>query len=490
ESVDVVIIGGGVVGTAVARAFSRYAVEVVLLEREADLAWGTTRANSGIVHSGYHCKPGSLKARYCVEGNRMMPKVAEELGVPFKMNGSLTVAFTPEEAEVLRAWEEHGRQNGVPGLELVDGATARRWEPALADGVECALHAPTAGIISPYELALAQAENAQANGVDIRVLSPALNLARLPGGRLEVATPSGTLSARLVVNAAGLSSAEFARQVGDEAIRLAPRRGEEYLLDRAYGGLVSKTIFPTATGYSKGILVIPTVEGNLMLGPTDVPGAAAGELFTTAEGYEEIMQAVRRLVPGVPGPAGVIASFAGLRASSVTGDFRLGPSQACPGVIHAAGIDSPGLTAAPAIAEEVVRLAGQAGLGLTAKAGYDPFRPAPRCFRDLDEAERAALAAADPAWRRIVCRCELVTEAEIVGAIRRGARTLDGIKLRTRAGMGRCQGGFCTPKVLGILARELGVPLTSLTKRGPGSELLVADLAQRGGDAGVECPAV
>lgn len=487
---DVVIIGGGVVGTAIARAFSRYHLDVVLLEREADLAWGTTRANSGIVHSGYHCHPGSLKARYCVAGAAMMPKVAAELGVPFKRNGSLTVAFTPEEADVLQTWYEHGRQNGVPGLALVDGATARGWEPAVAEGLLAALHAPTAGIVSPYELALAQAENAQANGVEILTLSPALGLTRRPDGRLEVATPSGACVARLVINAAGLGSAEVARLAGDDTFHLRPRRGEEYLLDRAYGGLVTRTIFPTATGYSKGILVIPTVEGNLMLGPTDVPGATAADLATTAEGYEEILQATRQLVPGVPGPAAVIASFGGVRASSETGDFLLGVSPACAGLIQVAGIDSPGLTAAPALAEAVVHLAREAGLALTPKVDYDPVRPAPLHFRDLDDARRATLAATDPAWRHIVCRCELVTEAEIVDAIRRGARTLDGVKLRTRAGMGRCQSGFCTPKVLAILARELGQPYTALTKRGPGSELLVADLAGRGGEPDVESPAV
>lgn len=478
---DAVIIGGGVVGTAIARAFSRFRLDVVLLEREFELAWGTTKANSGIVHSGCHNTPGTAKARLCVRGNRLLAGLAAELHVPFRRNGSLIVAFTPEEAAVLDEWYAHGRANGVPRMRLITGRTARKLEPALSPEVLRALEAPTAGVVSPYELAFALAENAAANGVEIATASP-VEAVRRAGGRLEVTTPRETFRARLVVNAAGLGAEEVARLAGDESVRLQPRRGEEYLLDKAYGGLVTRTIFPTASGYSKGILVIPTVEGNLMLGPTDIPGARAGDLFTTAEGYSEIMAAGRRLVPSLPGPGAVIASFAGLRATSATGDFVIGPSRACPGLLHAAGIDSPGLTAAPAIAEEIVAHARAAGLRLWQKREWTPGRPAPVRLRELDDEARARLAEADPAYRRVVCRCELVTEAEVVDAIRRGARTLDGVKLRTRAGMGRCQGGFCSPKVLAILARELGLPYTALTKRGPGSEIVVGDLAERGGE--------
>ncbi|MGE5553122.1 MAG: NAD(P)/FAD-dependent oxidoreductase [Betaproteobacteria bacterium] len=477
---DVVIIGGGIVGTAVARAFSRYQLDIVLLEKEPDLPWGATRANSGIVHSGYHNTPGTAKARLCARGNLLLRRLAPALQVPFRQNGSLTVAFTPEEAAKLDEWYAHGRANGVSGLRLVSGRAAARLEPNLALGVLRALHAPTAGVISPYELALALAETAAANGVEIRLSSPVEAL-RPAGERVEVATPAGCYCARLVVNAAGLGAEAVARMVGDETVRLKPRRGEEYILDKAYGGLVTRTIFPTALGYSKGILVIPTVEGNLMLGPTDAPGAGPEDLFTTAEGYAEIAAATRRLVPSLPGPGAVIASFAGLRATSVTNDFVLGSSPVCPRLLHAAGIDSPGLTAAPAIAEEMVAHARVAGLRLQKKRDWSKGRLAPVCFRELDDEARAKLAAADPAWRHVVCRCELVTEAQVVEAIRRGARTLDGVKLRTRAGMGRCQGGFCTTKVLAILSRELNLPYTALTKRGPGSEIVVEDLAGRGG---------
>lgn len=481
--VDVVVIGGGVVGTAVARAFSRYRLDVVLLEREPDLSWGATRANSGIVHSGYHNLPGTTKARLCVRGNRMLRRLAVQLGVPFRLNGSLTVAFTPEEAAVLAEWRAHGLANGVPGLRLVSGQVAARLEPELAPGVLCALHAPTAGIISPYELALALAENAAANGVAFRLGSPVEAL-RPAGDRLAVVTPDEAWHARVVVNAAGLAAGTIARLAGDASVSIVPRRGEEYILDKAYGGLVTRTIFPTAVGYSKGILVIPTVEGNLMLGPTDVPNSGPEDWFTTAEGYAEVLAATRRVVPGVPGQAAVIASFAGLRATSPTRDFLIGPSPVNPRLIHAAGIDSPGLTAAPAIAAEVVAHAAQSGLRLRRKKEWQGHRPAPVRFRDLDDEGRAALAAENPAHRCVVCRCELVTEAEIVDAVRRGATTLDGVKLRTRAGMGRCQGGFCTPKTMAVLSRELGLPYTSLTKRGPGSEIVVEDLAARGGEAG------
>lgn len=482
RQVDVVVVGGGVVGTAVARAFSRYRLEVVLLEKEPDLSWGTTRANSGIVHSGYHNYPGTAKARLCVRGNRLLRRLAGELGVPFRQNGSLTVAYTPEEAAKLEEWHAHGLVNRVPGLRLVSGRVAHRLEPNLAPGIVKALLAPTGGVISPYELALALAENAAANGVEIRCGAPVEAL-RQAGERLEVAAAGGSYLARLVVNAAGLQAGRIAQLAGDETVEIRPRRGEEFILDRIYGGLVTRTIFPTALGYSKGILVIPTVEGNLMLGPTDVPEAGPEDLFTSADGYSEILAATRRLVPSLPGPGAVIASFAGVRASSRSGDFVIGPSGVNPRLIHAAGIDSPGLTAAPAIAEEVLVHATAVGLKLSPKRGWQGRQAAPVRFRDLDDAARAALAAADPAYRHVVCRCELVTEAEIVDAIRRGARTLDGIKLRTRAGMGRCQGGFCTCKVMAILSRELGVPYTALTKRGPGSEIVVADLAERGGEA-------
>ncbi|MDI6870806.1 MAG: NAD(P)/FAD-dependent oxidoreductase [Bacillota bacterium] len=478
---DVVVIGGGVVGAATARAFSRYQVDVVLLEKEPDLPWGTTRANSGIVHSGHYDRPGTAKARLCVRGNRLLRRLAAELNVPYRQNGSLTVAFTPEEAAKLSEWYARGRANGVPRLRLISGRTAARLEPNLAKEVLRALHAPTAGVVSPYELALALVENAVTNGVELRLESPVEGL-RPAGKRLEVATPGESYFARLVVNAAGLGAEGVARMVGDETVALRPRRGEEYLLDKVYGSLVTRTIFPTAAGYSKGILVIPTAEGNLMLGPTDVPDSGFEDLFTTAEGYAAIAAATRRLVPSLPGPEAVIASFAGLRATSATGDFVIGPSPTCPQLIHAAGIDSPGLTAAPAIAEEILFHAQAAGLKLQKKREWRRGRPAPVRFRELDDKARAALAAADPAYRHVVCRCELVTEAEIVEAVRQGARTLDGVKLRTRAGMGRCQGGFCTTKVMAILARELDLPYTALTKRGLGSEIVVEDLARRGGE--------
>ena len=466
---DLAIIGAGVVGAAVARELARYDLRVVLLEREVEAAFGTSKANSGVVHAGFHSTPGTLKASLCVEGNAMFDDIAEELAVPFRRNGLLMVAMSADEVGVLREHFEQGWRNRVPGLRLLDADEARRLEPGLAPEVVAALYAPTGGVVCPYQLTFALVENAVANGVAFMAGSPVTSIHLRDGRIAAVETPDTIIEAAWVVNAAGLFADRIAAMAGDESFEIRPRKGEEYLLDRRVGGLVRSTIFPVPTAVSKGILVIPTVDGNIMVGPTAEDTHDRLDFATTRAGFEAVFAAARRMVPSVS-PRDIIASFAGLRAASSEDEFIIRPSRVVRGLVHAAGIESPGLTAAPAIARMVVEILREEGLvEMRARRAFNPVRQAPVRFAHLSRAEQASLIEMDPAFGRIVCRCETVTEAEVVDAIRRGARTVDGVKLRTRAGMGRCQGGFCMPRVMKIISRELGIPVEQVTKRGGGS---------------------
>ncbi|MGE5574095.1 MAG: NAD(P)/FAD-dependent oxidoreductase [Bacteroidota bacterium] len=468
---DVAVIGAGVIGAAIARELARYDLAVVLLEREMEPAFGTSKANSGVVHAGFHSAPGTLEASLCVEGNVMFDEIAAELSVPFKRNGSLMVAMSLEEVDVLREYLDRGRRNGVPGLRLLDAGEVHALEPGLSPDVVAALHAPTGGIVCPYQLTFALVENAVANGVRFMAGSPVTSLHVGNGRVTAVETAQATIiEAEWVVNAAGLFADQIAAMAGDESFEIRPRKGEEYLLDKRVGSLVRSTVFPVPTPVSKGILVIPTADGNIMVGPTAEDVSDRLDLATTRAGFEAVFAAARRMVPAVS-PRDVIASFAGLRAASSERDFIIRPSGVTRGMVHVAGIESPGLTAAPAIACMVVGILRDEGLEARARRGFNPIRPAPVRFSQLSRAEQARLVESDPSFGRIVCRCETVTEAEVLDAIRRGARTVDGVKLRTRAGMGRCQGGFCMPRVMRILSRELGVPLEAITKRGPSSPI-------------------
>ncbi|MDI7246071.1 MAG: NAD(P)/FAD-dependent oxidoreductase [Bacillota bacterium] len=465
---DVAIIGAGVVGAAIARELARYDLRVVLIEREVEAAFGTSKANSGVVHAGFHSTPGTLKASLCVQGNAMFDDIAGELSVPFRRNGSLMVAMSTDEVGVLREHFEQGRRNGVPGLRLLDADEARKSEPGLAPEVVAALYAPTGGVVCPFQLTFALVENAVANGGAFMAGSPVTSIHLRDGRVAAVETPEAIIETAWVVNAAGLFADRIAAMAGDESFEIRPRKGEEYLLDKRVGSLVRSTVFPVPTAVSKGILVIPTVDGNIMVGPTAEDTRDRLDLTTTRAGFEAVFAAARRMVPSVS-PRDIIASFAGLRAACSEDDFIIRPSRVARGLVHVAGIESPGLTAAPAIARMVAEILREEGLKMRARRAFNPVRPAPVRFAHLSRAQQARLVASDPAFGRIVCRCETVTEAEVVDAIRRGARTVDGVKLRTRAGMGRCQGGFCLPRVMKILSRELGIPVEHVTKRGPGS---------------------
>ena len=461
-SYDVIIIGGGVVGCAVARELSRSRAEVLLIDKECEVGFGTSKANSGIIHAGHHADPATVKGRLEWRGNQAWDDLAEDLGFGFERIGELTVAFDDDDLRTLSELEEQGRAKGVTGLERWDAERVRREEPALSHDIVGALHAPSAGVVNPYEACFSLAENAVQNGVQLALDQAVLGIDVRDDG-FEVRTERGTYEGRYLVNAAGLFADEIARMVGIDDLEIRARTGEEYLLDKRLRGYVTRLIFPSPTPTSKGVLVIPTYDGTLMVGPT-AHWSEKDDLATSAEGASEVFEKVRRLAPGIS-ERDCIAEFAGLRAVASGEDFVLGAS-AVPGFIQAAGIQSPGLTAAPALAEEIVAELVAQGLTLEPDPDFDPRIPVPTRFAEADPERQAQLAERDPRFARMVCRCEWVTEGEVVEAIERGARTLDGLKFRTRAGMGRCQGGFCTWRCMELLEEVAGLPIEDVTKRG------------------------
>ncbi|MGI6652304.1 MAG: NAD(P)/FAD-dependent oxidoreductase [Limnochordia bacterium] len=473
SSAQVVIVGGGIIGTAAARELSRYKLDVLLLEKEPEVGWGTTKANSGIVHGGFHEEEGTLKAKYCFPGNQMYPKLCEELNVCFVQNGILMVGRTPEEMETVRQYYERGKRRGV-NVKLLSREELLRREPNLSPEIAGGLYAPEGGAVMPFELAAALMENAAQNGARYKVNAEVINAwYDRDSGKKYLETGEEIIAADYIVNAAGLFSDDLARMFGDDYFSIRPRKGEEYIFDLSVKDLVKSTIFPVPGQVSKGILVIPTAAGNLMMGPTGDDVEDKEDLGTSLDGFQRVLAGARSLVPSLD-PRKIIAQFAGVRAASDRGDFIVELSPNVPGLLHLAGIESPGLTAAPAIAADVPRLLAEAGLELEAKEDFQPRREGVVRFSTLSRAEQDELIRKDPSFGRIICRCESITEGEIVDAIRRGARTLDGIKFRARAGAGRCQGGFCQPLIAQIISRELGIPVTEVTKAGPGSEVVIS----------------
>ena len=471
---DVVVIGGGVVGVTLARELSRYHLDVVLLERDAEVGFGVSKANTGIIHSGIHADPETVKGSLEWPGNVAWLRLRDDLGFGFAQIGELLVALTEQELPTLDHLQAQGERKGVPGLTRWSQEQVRSAQPNLSREVLAGLWAPTAGVINPYEAVLLIADNAARNGVEVAVEEPIVGIdppdPADPDGPLVLHTPARPLATRFVVNAAGLHADEIAAMAGVGTFTITGRKGEEYLLDKRLAGLVTSIIFPCPTPTSKGTLVTPTVDGTIMVGPTAEATDDKHDTATTPEGAAEVFAAARRLVPLID-ERDVIAEFAGVRAVADTEDFVLG-STARRGFINAAGIQSPGLTAAPAIAEHLVEVLRAEGLELRERDDWRPRAEHPVRFAVLSDEEQAELAASDPAFARLVCRCELVTEAEVLAAIDRGARTLDGVKFRTRAGMGRCQGGECTWPCVELLASRRGLPVTAITKRGGGSWLV------------------
>ncbi len=470
---DVIVIGAGVVGSMVARALSRYSLDVLLVDKASDVGEGTTKANTAIVHAGYDTKPGTNKARLNLAGNAMFDRVCADLDVEFDRCGTYVVGLAPEDLPTLRDLQERGQQNGVPGLEIISAEEMRRREPSVAPGTVGALYAPTGGIVDPFGLCIGAAEHAVLNGVTLRLETRVTGLLREGPAVRGVLTEGGAIRSRWVVISAGLWADDLLHSAGLDGFTITPRKGEYFVLDRRAAERVRGVLFPCPTAVSKGILVTRTIHGNVMLGPNAVDIADKEDLATTPAGLNEVMTGALRLVPSLEA-RDVIRTFAGLRAAGSSGDFVIEAPRQAEGLVVLAGIESPGLTASPAIAEEVVRLLGEGGLPLTERPGYIPTRRAQPRFSLLTPEEREALIARDPRYGSVVCRCETVTEGEIVAACHAPipARTYDALKRRTRVGTGRCQGAFDTPLVIAIMARELGVDPLTLTRRGGGSRFL------------------
>ncbi len=462
---DVAIIGAGVVGAMTARNLSQYDLKICILEKENDVAMGATKANSAIVHAGFDAECGSLKAKLNVKGSKMMKQVAQELSVKYINNGSLVIGFNDDDRQVINQLLRRGIENGVEGLEILERDALVLKEPNIGDDVICALYAPTGAIICPYELTVAAVGNAMDNGAELKRQFKVTEICG-ENGIYNIKSEKGeTVTAKYIVNSAGIYSDEIAKMIGDNSFDVHPRIGEYILLDRECGSLVSHTIFRTPGKGGKGILVSPTVDGNLLLGPTSVDMTDKEDTKTTAEGYGKIIREACENVKGIALQK-TITSFCGLRAAGSTGDFIITTPKN--GFVNLAGIESPGLSASPAIAVYVAKLLEEMGLKLTQKENFNPYRKSLHFFKEATVEEKNEIIKNDKSYGRIVCRCETVTEGEILYAIRQNPQPmdLDGVKRRTRAQMGRCQGGFCSPYIVELLAKEHNIPFEEVTKLG------------------------
>ncbi len=470
ERYDGVVIGAGVVGSGVARELSRREGKFLVVERALDVCEGTSKANSAIIHAGFDAEPGTLKAKMNVRGNQMMDKLSEELDIPFKRVGAFVVCLSDEDLPKLRQLYDRGVKNGVTDMELLTGDQARALEPNLSEEVAGALLAKTSGIVCPFELTLGMAESAAKNGVEFSFDTQVTGLERREDVWV-VHTSKGDVEARTVVNAAGVFADTVHNWVCEEKLHITPRRGEYCLLDRTAGDHVSHTVFQLPGKYGKGVLVSPTVHGNLLLGPTAKDIDDKEDTATTASGLAEVLEKSALGVKNIP-TRQVITSFSGLRAHEDGDDFVLGES--AEGFFDAAGIESPGLTSAPAIGEYLAGLVADK-LGLPERGDFDPIRKGVPKLKEMEPQRRAEMIRQNPDYGQIICRCEEVSQGEILDAIHGilGAKTLDGVKRRTRAGMGRCQAGFCSPRVMDLLARELSMDLTQVRKSGKEAQIVL-----------------
>lgn len=480
---DVVIIGCGVVGASAAYELARYKLRVAVLEAAADIAAGTTKANSAIIHAGYDPEPGTLMARLNVEGNRLTGEICEKLQVPFKRVGSLVVAFSPEQLPTLRTLYDRGCKNGVPGLRLLSGEEARAMEPGLSEEVCGALLAPSAGIIDPWGFAIAMAETAVRGGVEVRRDCPVTGIEDTGAG-FVLHTPAGDVAARFVLNAAGVDADRVHEMLEPNDWQTLPSRGEYYLLDKSEHDRVSRVIFQCPGPEGKGVLVAPTIHGNLICGPNAEAVEDRLDLGNTAAGMAEVRAKAARSVPGVEWRQN-IRNFAGLRANTTRSDFIIEESKAHPGFIDLAGIKSPGLSSAPAIAKMAAEMLAADGLALEPDPDFVDKREH-IVFKNLSAEEKNELIRKDPRYGRVVCRCETITEGEIVAALHSPIppRSINGVKRRCNAGMGRCQGGFCGPRVQEIIARELGIDQAEVLLEQAGSTILTGR-TKTGGNANV-----
>ncbi|NLG58296.1 MAG: NAD(P)/FAD-dependent oxidoreductase [Clostridiales bacterium] len=475
---DVIIIGAGVVGCAVAQRLGNYAGKVMVLEAANDVSCGASKANSGIVHAGYDAQPGTDKARLNIKGARMMQELCSALGVPYGKPGALVLAFDQGDKPALEALLAKAEENGVPGCRIIGRREILAMEPLVNPQVHYALHVPESGLVGPYELTCALADAAAENGVRFQ-MNTRVKALRHEGKAWVVETDQGDYACRAVVNCAGVGAGELHNQISSRQVEIIPRRGQYYLLDHTQPLAFQMTLFQLPTVMGKGVLISPTTHGNLLFGPTaeDIPDGQ--DTATTHKGLQEVLSKVRLSYPEASTRT-VITTFSGIRAHEKGGDFIIGAVEGAPeGAFEAIGIESPGLTAAPAIGEEMGDWVAYY-LKLKTNPRYIPPTPLPKAFSTMSEQERRIACQTDPDYGKVICRCETVTEAEVRRAIRRpvGARDIDGIKRRVRAGMGRCQGGFCMTRVMEIISEETGIPFEEVSKKGPGSAVLTGPIGE------------
>ncbi len=469
---DVVIIGSGIIGASIAQYLSKFCLNALVLEAEEEASQGTSKANSGIVHAGYDAEPGTLKARFNVMGNEMYSKLSKELNIPFKRNGALVLCFSKEDVKKLEKLYDQGIKNKVPSISILDKSEVKNIEPNVSDNVYKALYAPTSGIISPYEATLAFAENAYINGVKFWFNCKVHNIFKKEDHYI-LNTEKGEVSAKVVVNAAGLFSDEISSFISKKKYTIVPRRGEYLLTDKFEIPYVSKTLFQLPSSMGKGVLVTPTVHDGLLIGPSSEDIIDKIDFDTNREILEKVMNTASRSVQDLP-LSNIITSFSGLRANIKNEEDFVVEKVEGENFINAVGINSPGLSSAPSIAKYISDIILDI-LSPKENANFNPYRNPIKIFKELNLEDKNELIKANKAYGHIVCRCETITEGEIVDAIRRplGAKTLDGIKRRTRAGMGRCQGGFCTSRVMEIMCRELNLSPLEITKFGRESKLIM-----------------
>ena len=470
---DVTIIGAGIIGTFITRELSKYDLKILLLDKGNDIATGTTKANTALIHAGFDAPKNTKMSYFNVRGNAMFDKVCEELDVPFERIGSLVLAFDEEDTKTIENLYNNGLEAGVPNMEILNKEQVLKMEPNISNKVNAALYAKTAGIIGPWELAIALAENALENGAELKLNTEVLDITK-SNNTYTISTNNGEIHTKAIINCAGVYGDKINNMISNNKINIIPKRGQYYLLDKTVGDLVNTIIFQCPTAKGKGVVVTPTVHGNLIVGPDSQIIEDKNDTATTKDNLGHIINTAKVSVPNIPLDQ-VITTFAGIRAEAETKDFIIEEAKDLPGFINVIGIKSPGLSAAPAIAEYVVKLVNNIFHNLKEKEIYNPIRRKVIRFIELSDEEKNKLIKENPMYGNIICRCENITEGEIVDAIHRraGATTVDGVKKRVRPGSGRCQGGFCMPRVMEILAREQNKKMENIVKEGPDSKILI-----------------
>ena len=466
---DIIVIGAGVVGCSIARELSKYNLDVLVVEKNSDVSEGISKGNSGIVHAGYNEKIGTLKAKLNIEGNKMFDDLSRDLQFPFKRNGAFILAFSDEDMNILESLKENGEKLGVEGLEILTREEALNIEPNLNKEIVGVLNVKTSGIVSPYEMTIALAENAAENGVEFKLNSKVTNIEKISEGYKVTLNNREVVNGKIIINASGLEGAFLNNLVSMSKREINPVKGEYCLFDKVAGAMINKTLFQVPNKLSKGVLVTPTAEGNLLVGPNAVEGKT---LETSREGIDEILDKSKKSLEELP-LARILNTFSGIRPKTKEGDFIIEEVEDAKNFINVIGIDSPGLTAAPAIGVYVVNMIKER-LDLVEKKNFKKTREKIVRFAELSLEEKNKLIKEKPAYGHMVCKCEFVTEGEIVEAIHRPikALTVDAIKRRTRASMGGCQGVGCTLPISKILSRELGIDISDINKNSEGSPVI------------------